>query len=222
MLGPDASRSAVHGTGRTVEGTTDGIGRPPVTPPAASVAPPTTSPTAPPAEAAGSVGASSVAAAGAAWAPSAGAPASTTSLLWSIALPWSAWAVASASRPWLMITPWSLRAWAVESTESTLAPTAASIGAATLALAATARSMGAAASMARLMSASRSRWRRPPCPGVRSHPRRPVPPRTARPVPVRQPCCSSPYRSGTSPDDPGVRVPVASHPETEVPGMGRG
>ena len=65
--------------------------------------------------------------------------------------------MASASSPWWISTPWSLSAWAVESTESTLAPTAASIGAATLALAATARSMGAAASMARLMSAFRSR-----------------------------------------------------------------
>ena len=34
-----------------------------------------------------------------------------------------------------MITPWSLSAWAVESIDSTLAPTAASMGAATLAFA---------------------------------------------------------------------------------------
>ena len=56
-----------------------------------------------------------------------------------------------------MITPWSDSAWAVEPTESTFAPTAASIGAATLAFAATARSIGAAASSAMSRSALRSR-----------------------------------------------------------------
>ena len=78
------------------------------------------------------------------------------SLLWSMPESWVAFAVASASMPWLMLTFWSASDWAVESKDRMLAPTAASIGAATLALAAMARSIGAAASMARSRSAFRS------------------------------------------------------------------
>jgi hypothetical protein len=88
---------------------------------------------------------------------SASAPASTTSLLWSRVLSWAAVAVASAVTFWSRSTPWSLSACDAEPVERMFALTAASIGAATLALAATARSIGAAASMARLRSALRSR-----------------------------------------------------------------
>ena len=64
-------------------------------------------------------------------------PAAAVSAPWSSALSWVACAVGVRVRaPWWISTPWSLSAWALESTESTLAPTAASIGAATLALAA--------------------------------------------------------------------------------------
>src|SRR3712207_6876000 len=52
---------------------------------------------------------------------------------WSIVLSCGAFATASPVMPWPISTPWSDSAWAVESTESTFAPTAASIGAATLA-----------------------------------------------------------------------------------------
>ena len=71
-------------------------------------------------------------------------------------LTWGAWATAAPVMPWSISAPWSDSAWAVEPVERTLAPTEASIGAATLAFAATARSIGAAASSARSRSALRS------------------------------------------------------------------
>src|SRR4051794_960944 len=75
---------------------------------------------------------------------------------WVIALSCRPWAVASPVMPWVIAAPWS--AWAAEtaSGESTLALAAASIGAAMLAFAPTARSIGAAASIARSMLALRS------------------------------------------------------------------
>ncbi len=72
-------------------------------------------------------------------------------------LSWIPVADASASMVCVICTPWSANAWDVEPSESRLALTAASMGAATLAFSATARSMGAAPSMARSTSAARSR-----------------------------------------------------------------
>ena len=72
-------------------------------------------------------------------------------------LSWIPVATASASIVCVTWTPWSDSAWALEPSLSRLALTAASIGATTLALRATARSIGAAPSIARSTSAARSR-----------------------------------------------------------------
>src|SRR6478736_4643152 len=64
---------------------------------------------------------------------------------WSMPLSCTEGAVASPVMPWLIRVPWSARAWDSDPTERTLADAAASIGAATLAFAATPRSIGAAA-----------------------------------------------------------------------------
>ena len=64
---------------------------------------------------------------------------------WLICEVWSAVACAVPSRCWVIDPVWSAMAVASEATEPTLADTEASIGAATLAFAATAPAMGAAA-----------------------------------------------------------------------------
>src|SRR3954463_256329 len=110
------------------------------------------------APAAGAVPASATPAADGSVAPAASAPAvESPAAPWARSLLWSALAVASACTAWSIITPWSDIDWASDPTESTLAPTEPPIGAATLALAATPKSIGAAASMARSRSALRSR-----------------------------------------------------------------
>src|SRR3954471_7294707 len=75
---------------------------------------------------------------------------------WVIALFCRPWAVASPVMPWSIATACCPCATEIASGESTLALAAASIGAAMLAFAPTARSIGAAASMARSMLALRS------------------------------------------------------------------
>jgi hypothetical protein len=84
-------------------------------------------------------------------------PPSTTSLLWSRSLVWSAVAVESPTMFWVIIAPWSPSACADPPMDRTFALAAALMGAATFAFAATARSTGAATSSAMSRSALRSR-----------------------------------------------------------------
>ena len=77
--------------------------------------------------------------------------------VWSMVLSWMPVAIASADTSWLTPAVWSVIACDSEPFESRLALTAASIGATMLAFSATARSIGAAPSIARSTSAARSR-----------------------------------------------------------------